>query len=64
MEGDLAFQPIKTASKAREMCTLENKLGAFMLTRDALAQSGVEKEGKVHDEVTELPKKRPRGMIM
>jgi hypothetical protein len=54
MEGNLAFQPIKTSSKAHEMCTLENKLGAFMLRRDALTQSGVEKEGKVHDEVTEL----------
>lgn len=59
MEGDLAFQPMKTASKATQMCTLESKLGAFMLTRDALAQSGVEKEGKVHDKVTQLSKKGP-----
>jgi hypothetical protein len=52
MEGDLASQPFKTETSARQTCTLEHKLGAFMLYKDALDQSGLENEtSKVNDEL-------------
>jgi hypothetical protein len=58
MEGDLASQPFKTETSARQTCTLEDKLGAFMLYKDALDQSGVENEmSKVNDKLTQQLKK-------
>jgi len=46
IDGDLALEQFKIDSKSKYKCTLEEKLGALLITKDTLSKVAKEKESR------------------
>jgi hypothetical protein len=46
IDGDLALEQFKIDSKSKYKCTLEEKLGALLISKDTLSKVAKEKESR------------------